>query len=65
MHQQIIKPASLTLRLTALSGSYSGDHYGEVIWARKLYENSSVRDKYYNGNGKKLTLAFLLRLLIY
>jgi iron complex outermembrane receptor protein len=31
---------------------YDGDHYGEVIWAR-FASQSNIRDRYYNGNGKK------------
>ncbi len=31
---------------------YTGDHYGEVIWARYA-SNSEIRDRYYDGNGKK------------
>lgn len=32
---------------------YDGDHYGEVIWARSLSENAAIRDRYYEGNGRK------------
>ncbi|WP_347373356.1 TonB-dependent receptor [Aequorivita sp. Q41] len=31
---------------------YTGDHYGEVIWARYA-SNSEIRDRYYEGNGTK------------
>jgi iron complex outermembrane receptor protein len=31
---------------------YTGDHYGEVIWARSA-SNSEIRDRYYEGNGEK------------
>lgn len=31
---------------------YDGDHFGEVIWAR-FASNSNIRDRYYEGNGKK------------
>jgi iron complex outermembrane receptor protein len=31
---------------------YDGDHYGEVIWSR-FASQSNIRDRYYNGNGKK------------
>lgn len=31
---------------------YSGDHFGEVIWARYA-SNSEIRDRYYEGNGEK------------
>ena len=39
-----------------VGGSYSnydGDHFGEVIWARQFASESSIRDRYYYGNGKK------------
>ena len=31
---------------------YTGDHFGEVIWARYA-SNSEIRDRYYEGNGEK------------
>ncbi len=31
---------------------YTGDHYGEVIWARYA-SNAEIRDRYYEGNGEK------------
>ncbi len=31
---------------------YTGDHYGEVIWARYA-SSSEIRDRYYDSNGKK------------
>lgn len=40
-------------------GSYSyyeGDHFGEVIWARYA-SNSEIRDRYYDGVGKKQDLS--------
>ena len=43
-----------------LSGSYSnyiGDHFGEVIWARNFDDNYTIRDRYYEGNGKKNDLS--------
>jgi iron complex outermembrane receptor protein len=33
--------------------NYDGDHFGEVIWARQFASESSIRDQYYFGNGKK------------
>ena len=47
-----------------LSGSYSnyiGDHFGEVIWARNFDDNYSIRDRYYEGNGKKNDLSFFTK----
>lgn len=32
--------------------TYNGDHFGEIIWAQ-YPSNSEVRDRYYEGNGKK------------
>jgi iron complex outermembrane receptor protein len=40
---------------TSLS-TYSGDHFGEIIWAQYA-SNMMIRDKYYNGNGKKLDFS--------
>ncbi|PRP67874.1 TonB-dependent receptor [Nonlabens agnitus] len=31
---------------------YDGDHFGEIIWAR-FASQSEIRDRYYDGNGKK------------
>ena len=33
--------------------TYSGDHFGEIVWARNFSKDSSIRDRYYDGNGKK------------
>lgn len=33
--------------------TYSGDHFGEIIWAQYA-SNSMIRDRYYNGNVKKI-----------
>ncbi|UKM65877.1 TonB-dependent receptor [Flavobacteriaceae bacterium GSB9] len=33
--------------------SYTGDHFGEVIWGSDLAENTSIRDRYYNGDATK------------
>jgi len=35
---------------------YDGDHFGEVIWAR-FASQSTIRDRYYEGNGKKNDLS--------
>lgn len=32
---------------------YSGAHFGEVIWARKITEGTSIRDRYYTSDAKK------------
>ncbi len=31
---------------------YDGDHFGEIIWS-EFASNSELRDRYYEGNGKK------------
>lgn len=41
------------LKFGASVSDYDGDHYGEVIWARTFSEEGSIRDKYYEGNGRK------------
>ena len=47
------KTNKLDLIFNSSYSTYSGDHYGEVIWARNFSKNSSVKDRYYDGNGKK------------
>lgn len=42
-------------RNVQFGGSYStydGDHFGEIIWA-EFASDSEIRDRYYDGNGKK------------
>ena len=45
--------SKLNMNFSSYYSSYSGDHYGEVIWARQIGVNNSIRDEYYRGNGKK------------
>ncbi|MFV0541151.1 MAG: TonB-dependent receptor [Aestuariibaculum sp.] len=33
--------------------NYTGDHFGEVIWARKFTDNANIRDHYYDGDASK------------
>ncbi len=33
--------------------SYTGDHFGEVIWAKAFSENGNIRDRYYQGDATK------------
>ena len=49
------------ISLNSSFSKYSGDHFGEVIWARQLNENSSIRDKYYQGLGKKTEYSFFTK----
>ncbi len=44
---------NLNLNFNSFYSSYSGDHYGEIIWARTFSQNGKIRDRYYEGNGKK------------
>ena len=55
------KTSKLDLMFNSSYSTYSGDHYGEVIWARNFSENSSVRDRYYDGNGKKTDLSIFAK----
>ncbi|MFL0353434.1 TonB-dependent receptor [Xanthomarina sp. GH4-25] len=36
--------------------SYSGDHFGEIIWAQYA-SNLMIRDRYYDGNGNKIDVS--------
>jgi iron complex outermembrane receptor protein len=44
---------NLNLNFSSFYSSYSGDHYGEIIWARTFSQNGKIRDRYYEGNGNK------------
>jgi iron complex outermembrane receptor protein len=50
------KKNNLNMTFSGSFSTYSGDHFGEVIWARQFGENASIRDRYYQGNGKKKRL---------
>jgi iron complex outermembrane receptor protein len=40
--------------ITGVSYSnYSGDHFGEAIWAKEFAENASIRDRYYESDAAK------------
>ncbi|WP_111706317.1 TonB-dependent receptor [Lutibacter citreus] len=40
--------------ITGVSASnYKGDHFGEVIWARKFADDANVRDRYYFSDATK------------
>lgn len=47
------KTNALNVILGTSYSTYSGDHFGEIIWAQYA-SNSLIRDRYYNGNGKKI-----------
>jgi len=46
------KRDGLDLTFGGSYSNYDGDHFGEVIWA-KYASQSEIRDRYYEGNGKK------------
>lgn len=46
------KKENLNLTAGAFFSNYTGDHYGEIIWARYA-SDSEIRDKYYNGDADK------------
>ena len=46
------KKDQLDVTAGAFYSHYDGDHFGEVIWA-KYASNSEIRNRYYEGNGKK------------
>jgi len=43
----------LAMIFNSSHSTYSGDHFGEIVWARNFSKDSSIRDRYYDGNGKK------------
>jgi len=46
------KKENLNLTFGGSYSSYDGDHFGEIIWAQYA-SDSEIRDRYYDGNGKK------------
>jgi len=51
----------LNLTFSSSFSNYSGDHFGEIIWARQFGENSKIRDRYYQGNGKKTDFSIFTK----
>ncbi|MFD2916693.1 TonB-dependent receptor [Psychroserpens luteus] len=39
---------------------HDGDHFGEIIWS-EFASDSEIRDRYYEGNGKKTDLSFFTK----
>ena len=35
------------------ASNYTGDHFGEVIWAKQFAENANIRDRYYFSDATK------------
>ncbi|MGH1388496.1 TonB-dependent receptor [Kordia sp.] len=54
------KKNNLDMDFGAFLGVYEGDHFGEVIWAR-FASDSEIRDRYYDGTGKKNELSFFTK----
>jgi iron complex outermembrane receptor protein len=57
------KKDNLDMDFGAFLGVYDGDHFGEVIWAR-FASDSEIRNRYYEGNGKKNDLSFFTKATI-
>ncbi|QHI37160.1 TonB-dependent receptor SusC [Kordia antarctica] len=57
------KKNNLDMDFGVFLGVYDGDHFGEVIWAR-FASDSEIRDRYYEGNGKKNDLSFFTKATI-
>ena len=55
------KESGLNMTFSSSYSTYSGDHFGEVIWARQFGKNASIRDRYYQGNGKKKDFSFFTK----
>ena len=53
--------SNLNLMFNTSYSTYRGDHFGEVIWARNFSKGSSIRDRYYNGNGKKTDFSLFAK----
>ena len=53
--------SKLNMTFSSSYSTYSGDHFGEVIWARQFGENSSIRDQYYKGNGRKKDFSVFVK----
>ena len=51
----------LNLTFSSSFSNYSGDHFGEIIWARQFGENAKIRDRYYQGNGKKTDFSIFTK----
>ncbi|APZ46109.1 TonB-dependent receptor [Polaribacter reichenbachii] len=54
-----------TDHLNLISGisysNYTGDHFGEVIWAKELSENANIRDRYYFSDAKKTDFSIFTK----
>ena len=48
----IYKDDTKNIQFGGSFSTYDGDHFGEIIWA-EFASDSEIRDRYYDGNGKK------------
>lgn len=48
----IYKDDTKNIQFGGSYSTYDGDHFGEIIWA-DFASDSEIRDRYYDGNGKK------------
>jgi len=55
------KSSKLNMTFSSSYSTYNGDHFGEVIWARKFGKDNSVRDRYYDGNGVKTDFSVFVK----
>ena len=44
----------LQFTLGGAASKYDGDHFGQIIWAERLPENTDPKHQYYFGTGEKL-----------
>ena len=54
------KKNALNMTFGTSYSNYDGDHFGEIIWAQYA-SNSEVRDRYYEGNGRKKDFSTFLK----
>lgn len=54
------KNANFNMSFGGSFSTYDGDHFGEIIWTQ-FASNSEVRDRYYNGNGKKRDFSVFIK----
>lgn len=48
----IYKDDTKNIQFGGSYSTYDGDHFGEIIWS-EFASDSEIRDRYYDGNGKK------------
>ena len=55
------KKRNFDMTFSGSLSTYRGVHFGEVIWARQFNKNASIRDRYYQGIGKKNDISFFTK----